>query len=281
MCVIVAKYLEGLGWVGAKNRDRTYKPTITIKKSFRNGVERLLMWDTDTKWTEGVNEYGIAMIGAASGNPKQMKKDEKGKKVKNESPDGKKMRNALLEKTPEKALRHLIDNKVCGNTIIFTKNTCIILESTNRQKSGYKYKTRQVPKDEVMVRTNHGIMIPTMGYQSGDDRKSSEERYEIVKKGMIEASSTEDILSALSKQNRNDPQMAPLRTSKKDGDMWTTGQIMCIPSEKSLHYRAIKSDVEFNVDKLNDESHKTKFEIISSKKLLSQANVISFGEYIQ
>ena len=74
MCVIVAKYLEGLGWVGAKNRDRTYKPTITIKKSFRNGVERLLMWDTDTKWTEGVNEYGIAMIGAASGNPKQMKK---------------------------------------------------------------------------------------------------------------------------------------------------------------------------------------------------------------
>ena len=77
--------------------------------------------------------------------------------------------------------------------------------------------------------------------------------------------------------------MGPLRTyNEKDKgfQMWTTGQIMCVPSEETLHYRPIKSEVEYNVDKLNDESHKTKFEIISSKTLLSQSFVMTFGEYI-
>ena len=68
-------------------------------------------------------------------------------------------------------------------------------------------------------------------------------------------------------------------TDKKN-EMWTTGQIMCVPSDGTLHYRPIKSEVEYNVDKLNDESHKTKFEIISSKNLLSQSFVMTFGEYI-
>ena len=122
MCVIVAKYIDGVGWVGAKNRDRMYRPKIHIKKSFRKKVERLLMWDADTKWTEGVNQYGLAMIGSASGGAKDMKKDELPST--DPSPDGKKMRTALLEKTPDKALKSLIGDEIIGSTIVFTKDTC-------------------------------------------------------------------------------------------------------------------------------------------------------------
>ena len=277
MCVIVAKYIDNIGWVGAKNRDRMYRPRIHIKKSFRKGIERLLMWDADTKWTEGVNEYGIAMIGSASGGAKTMKKDEVPDA--NPSPDGKKMRTALLEKTPEKGLKSLIDNEIIGSTIIFSKDTCLILESIKRD-GDFTYKTREVPKDEVMIRTNHGIMIPSMGYQSGPERESSEKRYDIVKGQIIKADNVKEILSSISTVDKKNSQLGPLRVTDKKNEMWTTGQIMCVPSDGTLHYRPIKSEVEYNVDKLNDESHKTKFEIISSKNLLSQSFVMTFGEYI-
>ena len=45
MCVIVAKYLPELGWIGVKNRDRGYYPVINIKKSFKNDIERIYIWD--------------------------------------------------------------------------------------------------------------------------------------------------------------------------------------------------------------------------------------------
>jgi len=280
VCVIVAKYFDNIGWVGAKNRDRSYRPKVHIKKSFRQNKERLMIWDADTKWTEGVNQYGVAMISSAAGGFADMKKDEKpsGK----DSKDGKKMRTALFERTAKAGLDSLIENKIAGNTIVFSKDECWILEST-KQDGEYKYKTRKVPKDEVMIRTNHGIMIPSMGYQSGDDRQSSEKRYEVSKDGISKAKDSKELLAAISVVDKKNSQMGPLRIyneKDKNFQMWTTGQIMCVPSEGTLHYRPIKSEVEYNTDKLNDESHKTKFEIISSKNLLSQSYVMTFGEYI-
>jgi hypothetical protein len=217
------------------------------------------------------------MIGSASGGAKTMKKDELPST--DPSPDGKKMRTALFEKTPEKALDILIKDEIVGSTIIFSNDTCLILESIKR-KGDFKYKTRQVPKDEVMIRTNHGIMIPSMGYQSGPERESSETRYNTVKDQLVTASDAKEVLSSISTTDKKNGQLGPLRVTDKKNEMWTTGQIMCVPSDGTLHYRPIKSEVEYSVDKLNDESHKTKFEIISAKKLLSQSFVMTFGEYI-
>ena len=73
----------------------------------------------------------------------------------------------------------------------------MILESIKR-KGDFKYKTRQVPKDEVMIRTNHGIMIPSMGYQSGPERESSEARYNTVKDQLVTASDAKEVLSSIS-----------------------------------------------------------------------------------
>ena len=100
MCVIAAKYFEKTGWVGVKNRDRNYKPTVHVRQSYRGGIERMYIWDEKTKYTEGLNEFGVSILSAAVAT----KKDEQ-EGFKNDeqddvdrpffSPDGKKIRKAL------------------------------------------------------------------------------------------------------------------------------------------------------------------------------------------
>ena len=291
MCVLVVRYLDKFGWVGAKNRDRSYTPEVLIKKSFRENIERLYIWDDGTKWTEGMNEYGLAILSVAAGTMKDMKKDEKPKfQLKSPdvvfSADGKKIRTALFKKNIKSVVGSLLENKIIGNTAVFTKDSCFLIEAIGaRSGEDYVHKVREFKKNEILVRTNHGIMLPGMGYQVGDSRKSSEARYEKSKEGMLRASTPKGILDAISQTNKDDPQLGPLRNEKKKKDkdgrpvLRTTGQIMIIPKNMSLHYRPIASEVEFDFDKLNDESHKTKFEVITSKKLLSVNEMLSFNTH--
>ena len=294
VCVLAVRYIEKYGWVGAKNRDRSYTPKVLIKKSFRGNTERLYIWDDGTKWTEGINEHGVAVLSVAAGTPKDMKKDEK-PDAHSKSPDvifsadGKKIRDALFKKNIKSVVNFLIENKIIGNTAVFTEDSCFLLEAMNVRpdEESYQHKVREFKRDEILVRTNHGIMIPKMGYQIGDSRKSSESRYEMSKEGMLKASTPKGILDAISQTNKDDAQFGPLRNDKRkknsDGNpvLKTTGQIMIIPKSMSLHYRPIDSKVEFDFDKLNDESHKTKFELITSKKLISVSEILSFRTHRQ
>ena len=285
MCVIALKYLEKYGWVGGKNRDRAYKPIVHIKKSFRRDTERLFIWDDGTKWTEGINEYGVGIISAASGSPKEMKKDEKAPKdlEKLQSKDGKRIRTALFEKTVDSALKQLIEDNVIGNTAIFSDEKCVLLESAV-MAGEYKYETREFKKDEILVRTNHGIVVPGMGYQHGDNRKSSEVRRDMTIEKMEDASSPKDVLDALSQVDKKDPQFAPLRKvdkSSSEMQLWTSGQLIVMPKEKSLHYKPLNSKVEFDLNKLNSEDHKTKFEVISNNNLLELRGVSGFLEFLE
>jgi hypothetical protein len=64
--------------------------------------------------------------------------------------------------------------------------------------------------------------------------------------------------------------MNPIRTGDiKKSEMVTTGQLLLVAKERTLHYRPIYSAVSFDYKKLNSEEAKTFFEIISSRKLLS------------
>ena len=101
-------------WGAAKNRDRSYKPTIHVKKSFRMGTERCMFWDEETKWTEGVNEHGIAILNTTL----KVKKDEKEATLREILvmcfivPIGKIIRKALLQKSVDKAVKSLVDNEM-------------------------------------------------------------------------------------------------------------------------------------------------------------------------
>jgi len=254
----------------------------------------LFIDDQTTRWTEGVNEYGLSIISASF----SVKSDEKeGEKVisKNKkktpivSPDGLAIRNALRRKTPKEAAQYLIEKELAGATFIFNPETCYLLEggftvkkedATAENPRKYIYNLKEITKEEDhCVRTNHGIDIPSLGYSKNakDDhliaaRKSSETRWEIVNNYLRDndISDPYEFLEAMSQKPNDDKFMNPIRTGDiKKAEMVTTGQLLLVAKERTLHYRPIYSAVSFDYKKLNSESAKTFFEIISSRKLLS------------
>ena len=284
MCVVVAKHLPEYGWVIAKNRDRNYKPVVSIKQSNRNGVQRLYMQDDKTRYTEGVNEYGVAILSASI----MVKKDEKegaaaGSDDQSErtyyAPDGYRIRTALFKKTAKSALNTLISMQIPGNTIIADDNDCYILEGAFRDYHGpnkkYEYRFKKLKKTDGIVRTNHGIDLPWAGYQNNKDnahekasRRSSENRLKVVLKKLNSIKTPEDMLQVLSSREERDPQMNPMRMDERRRSMKTTGQLMVIPKERTLHYRPTYSEISLkNYNNINTNKNKTFFEVISSRKL--------------
>jgi hypothetical protein len=290
MCVVAVKYFDGVGFVGAKNRDRNYLPSIQIVQSNRTGVQRLYIDDLKSRYTEGLNEFGLCILSASL----SVKSDEKeGDKVdayqrkRNDpgfmSPDGKTIRDALLLKKPMQAIDLLIDRELSGCTIVFNAEECYLLEggftvkkqdATEENPREYNHKVLR-EKDQV-VRTNHGILIPELGYDSNSEdpyfkksRKSSEIRLKYSSNSVSRNDKPLDMLDAISVSPDKDTFMNPVRTGDPSkGDMVTTGQLMLVPKDRTLHYRPLFSEVQFKYSKLNGPEAKTFFEIISSKKLL-------------
>jgi len=121
-------------------------------------------------------------------------------------------------------------------------------------------------------------MMPQLGYHTNPTderlikaRKSSEKRLEYALKSMQkEITEPGEMIDRLAKCPDDDPFMNPTRVGNvKKGDMVTTGQLLLIPKERSLHYRPIYSSVKFDYNRLSGPDSKTFFEIISSRKLLS------------
>ena len=286
MCVVIAKFLPEHGWVLGKNRDRNYKPEISMKQSHRKGIERLYMQDDKTRYTEGVNEYGVAILSASV----MVKKDEKegvsaGSDDQSQrifySPDGIRIRTALLKRSAKTALEELIKLEIPGNTFVADDKECYLLEGAFKNQDGtstprnYVYKTKKLKKTEAIARTNHGVFIPWSGYQNNKDnphekasRLSSEMRLKIIEKELNGIKEPADIFEALSQRPESDPQMNPIRIDEKRKAMRTTGQLMLIPGERSITYRPIWSDIKMdNFNKVNNVKSKTFYEIISSRKL--------------
>jgi len=299
MCVVAIRYIKGFGFCGSKNRDRNYATEIKVINSNRNDVQRLYIDDQMTRWTEGINEHGLSIISASF----SVKSDEKeGEKVLSKkkskkpmvSPDGLAIRSALLLKDPKTAAKYLIDNELAGATFIFNRDTCYLLEggftikkaaSTKEVPREYVYNLKEITKkDRYAVRTNHGIDMPMLGYSENSDdpsvkkaRASSEERWKIVNNYLRDTKIVEPsgLLDAMSQSPNTDVFMNPIRMGDpKKGDMCTTGTLLLVPSECTLHYRPIFSKVEFDYNKLSNETNKTFFEIISSRKLLSFKNFV-------
>lgn len=282
MCVVSVKYFADYGFVGCKNRDRNYKPTIRIRKSFRRGIERLYIWDEVTKYTEGLNEFGVCVMSASVRNKSDRKegiKYEKEKKRTYYSPDGLRLRKSLFEKSPEDALEALIEFQIPGNTFIFNARKCFLLEGSFEDDK-YVFESREISANETpIVRTNHGILLSgSEDFPDGDVKKhraSSENRMKVAKRNLAFANSPDDMMQALGDTSSENPQMNPLRIDTTQGAMRTTGQLLLVPKDLTLHYRPIWGDVAFDMDKLNNRPGKCYFEIVSTRKL------VSFREFLE
>lgn len=287
MCVVAVKYFSNIGWVGVKNRDRNYDTKLKIVQSNRKNVQRLYIDDEYTRWTEGLNEYGLCILSATF----SVKSDEKeGDEIANftkkrkegyMSPDGKKIRDALFLKDPLDAIEYLQYQELAGATYVFNQKDCYLLEGGFTEKKIFNRNRRYISKiqkiENYSCRTNHGILLPQLGYKKDaadpkllKSRKSSEKRLEAVKDSVSAANTYTKMMNALSVKPYDDPFLNPIRVGDiKKGDMVTTGQIMLIPNTNTMHYRPIYSTITANYHKLNSTISKTYFEIVSDRRLLS------------
>lgn len=243
----------------------------------RGGVERLYLFDKQSGYSEGINEYGISIVSAAVSVKTDEKEGSKSNSTAPDSPDGKRIRSALLQKTVAGAVRSLIESKIPGNTFVTDGKTCVLIESgyarDDDERTNYLMKKVQCNKNTVYVRTNHGITIPT-GYSSkieGEEakRKSSEKRRSYALKAAEKAKDPQELLNALGITPDKDPQMNPIRLVKNHHhDALTTGQLLIVPDHKTMTYRPTLSEIELdNYNKINGVKSNTYFEIISNRQL--------------
>ena len=276
MCIIACKYFDGIGFVSVKNRDRNYIPEISFKDTTNNGVEILLFWDNITRYCEGMNSGGVCILSASLAVSDDEKEIVKRSKV--PSKDGIKIKKALRYPNVKAATMSLIKQKLPGNTLVFDKDTCYLIEGCWRpggyKSKDYAYKVREVPRDEIIVRTNHGVWLDWAGYQRVSDnenetrsRISSESRKLIAEYVVAGAKTPDEMIDGLAKTYIDNPQLNCLRTADNKKMMRTTSQIMMIPSQDTMFIRPVQSNIEFNFWRMNTPKNKLWIEILGNRIL--------------
>lgn len=273
MCVIIAKYFPDHGWVAVKNRDRNYTPEISFSRYHDRdtGTERLLFEDDITKYAEGINSHGVGILSASL----MVINDEKEittKSSKKISPDGRRIKAALLLPSARAAMFECIRSRLTGNNIFVDDDDCYLLESCIRNgRYGYRY--GRIPRGQTVARTNHGIWLPWAGYQRDRDenqhlsRISSEARLAQAQAVVETARDPQDMIDGLVKTFVDHPQLNVLRTDTKRKKMRTTAQEMIIPRERTLFCRPVSSHMIFDFWKLNKPGSDTWVEILSNRVL--------------
>ena len=276
MCIVIGKYFDNLGWVGAKNRDRNYIPEISFRKKQKGGVEIMYFWDDITQYCEGFNSAGVSILGASL----MVLDDEKEieQRTKKPSKDGWRIKKALEFPDVKAAAMSLIKSELTGNTLVFDKDTMYLIEGAKDKNDDnkFKYQVKEIPHDQTVVRTNHGIWMPWAGYQRGDNeaetlsRISSECRRLIAEEIAANAKYPEDILDGLTVDRTGDGQLNTLRTTTERKKMRTTSQILVVPEESTMYVRPVQSHMKFDFWDLNNPKQQTWVEILSNRVLYNK-----------
>jgi hypothetical protein len=236
----------------------------------------MLFWDDITQYCEGFNSGGVAILSASL----MVLDDEKEitTRASRPSKDGIKVKKALAYPNVKAAAMSLIKQKLPGNTLIFDRDTCFLLEGSWKPggyaQKEYVYKIVEIPHDRTITRTNHGVLLDWAGYQRTPEdegqtasRVSSESRRLIATEVVNKATTPEDIIDGFAGTYTDEPQLNVLRTAHEKKQMRTTSQIMIIPEEKTFFIRPVQSHMTFNFWELNHPSHDLWVEILSNRVL--------------
>ena len=283
MCVIVAKYFPGIGWAGAKNRDRTYIPTLEFIIDGNSDVERVMMHDQITGYKEGLNSYGVSILNTSLDVLDDETEVEAG--TVDSSPDGKIIAQALLYTDPLDAVKLLVKNNLGGCTIVFNQDDLYLIEGTDDDgKSPYRYIVKKINRNNHVARANHGLWIDNAGYQRNPKdeseylgRISSDARLAQAEAVVLAAKKPEDLVDGMCQVYINDPQLNIMRTSTERKKMRTTSQQLCVPKERTLYCRPISSHVEFDFWKLNKPNTNVWVEILGNRELWQNTKGKPFG----
>lgn len=264
----------------AKNRDRGYDAKMEIVHEVLNNVEIVYWHDIETDWSEGMNEFGIAVINSSlmvnddekeGDKVKAARREKADNKAKSKSPqhatDGAKIRQVLVQKNIRDAVKVLISTKgdgssefkgVSGESIISDGKDIYVVEHSSVDVPIIK----KLKKDKkVVVRTNHGIFHKHLGYQSGPKEVSSHSRLQLAKDNLQDAKKDQDVIDLMKKKYEENPMLNPYRTDN-DFHMQTIGQIMMNCNTKVFTVRMDKKHgAIIGVKDLIPEGYESKIKI--------------------
>lgn len=272
VCIILAKYFPGIGWAGAKNRDRNYTPTLDFLIDKSGGVDRIMMHDQVTGYKEGLNSSGVSILNTSLDVYDDESEIEKG--TAKTSPDGRYIAEALTKKDPLSAVKVLIRRKLGGCTIVFNRDDLYLIEASDQDGTKpFRYKIKKISKNRTVARSNHGLWLKWAGYQSDNNKSnrlsriSSEARLAQARAIVKAAKKPQDLVDGMCKVYTNNPQLNVMRTSTERKKMRTTSQQLCVPAEKTLYCRPVSSNLQFDFWKLNDPKTKVWVEILNNRAL--------------
>jgi len=250
MCIISLIKLEDKHFL-AKNRDRNYKPNISIIHTKLKGVEIAFLYDYDTGWSEGMNEFGIGIVNSALA----VGFDEAEKKITTKtgtkSKDGKRIINALTNSNIDDVCNSLMtyEGGVRGHTIVSNGYESYVIESTSKHDPIIK-KVR--PEIDYIVRTNHGFSYSDAGYTRGKDYISSKIRKSSAEKVLDRISHEKYIMPAMRhKFYKYDSNL----NMNRDSDLSTTTQMLLNLNDLIFNLDILKNDItEFKGIKQSFES---------------------------
>ena len=255
MCIIAAKYLQNIGWVLSKNRDQDYVSNITFKDEPNPTVgEIFTLVDHNIGYREGMNHIDIAIITTSLTPIPELETNKR---------DGDIIYEALKLKTPEDAAKYVVERLLTGFIFIASKDKLILVEAArkNQGKGEYQSVTKEIPKSEIVVRTNHGVELSWAGFQKGVSptqdmwRESSELRKAQTEKAVKEANTPVGMLDAMSKKMNDNLQLNQFRVETKPKDMRTIFQWVLVPSEKRVYVRPIQCKMKMRVDVTPEKVH--------------------------
>jgi hypothetical protein len=245
MCTIIGKKFKNVGWVGVKNRDRgTATKTRLVRGS--SGIDRVTLLDESTKWSEGMNENKVTII---SSSLTPYSSTLRNNHTKDDDKNGERISEALAQSTVEKAIGVLKKTKATGCIMVFDADQMWLIEGEN--KTNHQV-VRKITGDTV-ARTNHGIWIPTAGYQMNSKntelklrRISSEARLLIAKYIVDTAKTPDDLILMLGENWSDNLQLTSLVKPYAGINARTTEQLMMIPDKKTMIIRNTDGIFDFN-----------------------------------
>lgn len=272
MCVIIAKYFPGIGWAGAKNRDRNYTPVLDFIEDTKDGTSRMMMHDQITGYKEGINSHGISILNTSLDVYDDEQEVDAG--TADVSPDGRLIAAALLKDNVVDAVKLLVKHKLVGCTIVFDREDLYLIEGSDRDGTApYRFIVKKIPKTKTIARTNHGIYLPWAGFQRGKkdsettSRISSDSRLLQAELVVKHAETPEDLVDGMCQVYINDPQLNIMRTSTERKKFRTNSQQLCVPKERTLYCRPVSSHLQFDFWNLNKPETNVWVEILSNRAL--------------
>lgn len=271
MCVIMAskiklKNSEKEKWFLYKIRDRAYVPEYKIKYSSKDKIQSGFIVDNSSDWSEGINNKGIMIVNSALQNHED-KKDGKKKVSKGKvSRNGVIIRKALKMPNITEVVDFLIEVRFDGCTLVSDGDKLFVIEIFLQQATkdkiiadleldpiededkvkdallkaiepeDYEVSFKEIKDENLVVRTNHGVLLPKAGYQPKDVEgyESSVFRKDIVQKAIEELNPSHpfEILTMLKNMGNerihSKDIMRPIRTMPASAYQTTT--ILCLAS---------------------------------------------------